>query len=158
MAANASFRTCPDTGLKVHLPAETLIKANAVAAVVFLLIGGFLGLLVALTRSEVDLLPALPAESFYAVLTAHGIDVLLFWIIFFEIAILYFASAILLNSRLATPRWAWLGFWMMLVGGSSPNRSSTVGTISTGQTASVRVASGTNPGDQKTSGTLSVAS
>ena len=33
MAAQAEqFRTCPVTGLKVHLPAENLIKANAVAA------------------------------------------------------------------------------------------------------------------------------
>ncbi len=114
MAANAAFRTCPDTGLKVHLPAEALIKANAVAAVVFLLIGGLLGLFVALTRwPDVHLLGP---EAFYAVLTAHGIDVLLFWIIFFEIAILYFASAILLNSRLATPRLAWVAFLLMLVG------------------------------------------
>jgi cytochrome c oxidase subunit I len=30
------------------------------------------------------------------VLTAHGIDMLIFWIIFFEIAILYFASSTLL--------------------------------------------------------------
>ena len=37
---NNSFRTCPDTGLKFHGPAENLIKANAVAAVVFLLVGG----------------------------------------------------------------------------------------------------------------------
>jgi cytochrome c oxidase subunit 1 len=116
MAAKASFRTCPDTGLKVHLPAEALIKANAVAAVVFLLVGGVLGLLVALTRSELAFLPALPAEEFYGVLTAHGIDVLLFWIIFFEIAILYFASAILLNARLATPWLGWVAFLLMLVG------------------------------------------
>lgn len=114
MAISYAFRTCPDTGLKVHLPAERLIKANAVAAVVFLLIGGVLGLGVALTRwPEVHLLPA---ETFYAVLTAHGIDVLLFWIIFFEIAILYFASAIILNCRLAAPWLAWLGFVLMLVG------------------------------------------
>ena len=41
---------------------------------------------------------------------------LLFWIIFFEIAVLYFASAILLNCRLATPKFAWLGFVLMVVG------------------------------------------
>ena len=58
----------------------------------------------------------LGAEAFYAVLTAHGIDVLLFWIIFFEMAMLYFASAILLNSPLATPWLAWLAFLLMLVG------------------------------------------
>jgi cytochrome c oxidase subunit 1 len=114
MATNAAFRTCPDTGLKVYFSAENLIKANAVAAVVSLLVGGLLGLLVALTRwPSVHLLPA---EAFYAVLTAHGINVLLFWIIFFEIAILYFASAIILNCRLATPWLAWLGFLMMVIG------------------------------------------
>ena len=31
---NKVFRTCPDTGLKFHGPAENLIKANAVAAAV----------------------------------------------------------------------------------------------------------------------------
>jgi len=114
MAAKAAFRVCPDTGLKVHLPAEALIKANAVVAVVFLLVGGILGLLVALTRWPAVHL--LPAEAFYSVLTAHGINVLLFWIIFFEIAILYFASAVILSSRLATPWLGWIGFVLMLGG------------------------------------------
>jgi cytochrome c oxidase subunit 1 len=91
-----------------------LIKANAVVAVVFLAVGGLFGLLVALTRWPAVHL--LPAEWFYLALTAHGLDVLLVWIIFFEIAILYFASAILLGSRLATPRFAWLAFILMLVG------------------------------------------
>ncbi|MCE2491944.1 MAG: cbb3-type cytochrome c oxidase subunit I [Alphaproteobacteria bacterium] len=110
----AEFRTCPDTGLKIDLAAEKLIRWNAVVAVVFLAIGGFFGLLVALTRWPAVHL--LPAEWFYLALTAHGADVLLFWVIFFEIAILYFASAVLLNSRLAAPRIAWLGFWLMLAG------------------------------------------
>jgi cytochrome c oxidase subunit 1 len=108
------YRTCPDTGLKVYLSAENLIKANAVAAVVSLLVGGLLGLLVALTRWPAVHL--LPAEAFYAVLTAHGINVLLFWIIFFEIAILYFASAVILNCRLATPWLAWVAFLLMVIG------------------------------------------
>jgi cytochrome c oxidase subunit 1 len=119
MAANTAFRTCPDTGLKVHLPAEALIKANAVVAVVFLLVGGLFGLFVALTRWQY--IHLLPAESFYAVLTAHGVDVLLFWIVFFEMAILYFASAILLNCRLAAPWLAWVGFILMLVGAIMAN-------------------------------------
>ena len=114
MAINRIFRTCPSTGLKIHRPAENLIKAHAVAAVVFLAIGGLFGLSVALTRWPAVHL--LPADWFYLALTAHGLDVLIVWIIFFEMAVLYFASAILLNSRLATPRWAWTGFWMMLVG------------------------------------------
>jgi cytochrome c oxidase subunit 1 len=114
MTALAQFRTCPTTGLKVDLSAERLIKANAVAAIVFLAVGGLFGLLVALTRWPAVHL--LPADWFYLVLTAHGLDVLLVWIIFFEIAVLYFASAVLLNSRLAAPKWAWLGFGLMLAG------------------------------------------
>ena len=114
MAATEQFRVCPTTGLRVHGPAERLIKANAVTAVVFLAVGGLFGLAVALTRWPAVHL--LPADWFYLVLTAHGLDVLLVWIIFFEIALLYFASAVLLNSRLAAPRMAWLGFALMLVG------------------------------------------
>ncbi|TAK46922.1 MAG: cytochrome C oxidase subunit I [Xanthobacteraceae bacterium] len=110
----AEFRTCQYTGLKVDVAAQTLIKANAVAAVVFLLIGGLLGLSVALTRWPAVHL--LPAEWFYLALTGHGANVLLFWIIFFEIAVLYFASAVLLNCRIAAPKFAWLGFILMIVG------------------------------------------
>ncbi len=115
----AVFRTCGYTGLKVDLAAERLIKANAVAAVVFLAIGGLMGLMVALTRWPAVHL--LPAEWFYLILTGHGANVLLFWIIFFEIAVLYFASAVLLNSRLAAPKLAWLGFVLMVVGALMTN-------------------------------------
>jgi cytochrome c oxidase subunit 1 len=115
MAAQAEqFRTCPITGLKVHLPAEKLIKANAVAAVVFILIGGIFALLVALTRWPAVHL--LPADLFYRFLTAHGMNMLIFWIIFFEIAALYFGSAVVLNSRLAAPKLGWVAFILMLGG------------------------------------------
>ena len=110
----STYRTCQYTGLKVDAAAQALIKANAVAAIVFLAIGGLMGLLVALTRWPAVHL--LPVEWFYLILTGHGLDVLLFWIIFFEIAVLYFASAILLNSRLAAPKFAWLGFALMVIG------------------------------------------
>jgi len=119
MADASLFRVCPTTGLKVDLQAQSLIKANAVAAVVFLLLGGLFGLSVALTRwPDVHLLPV---DWFYLALTAHGLDVLLCWIIFFEVAVLYFASAILLNSRLAAPRVAWVAFGLMLFGGLLTN-------------------------------------
>jgi len=114
MSASAVFRTCPTTGLKVNRDAESLIKANAVVAVIFLALGGFFALTVALTRWPAVHL--LPPDWFYLALTAHGLDALLVWVIFFEIALLYFASAILLNSRIAAPRWGWAQFWLMLVG------------------------------------------
>ena len=119
MSIASVFRICPTTGLKIDRDAQTLIKVNAVAAVVFLLIGGLFGLSIALTRWPAVHL--LPADWFYLLLTAHGFDVLLCWIIFFEMAVLYFASAILLNCRLAAPRWAWAQFGLMLVGALMTN-------------------------------------
>jgi cytochrome c oxidase subunit 1 len=114
-----NHRVCPATGLRIHKSAENLIKANAFVSIVFLAVGGLFGLLVALTRWPG--VHILPADWFYLSLTAHGLDVLLVWIIFFEMAVLYFASAVLLNSRLATPRWAWAGFVLMIVGAAMTN-------------------------------------
>ena len=114
MTNNAIFRTCPDTGLRFHGPAETLIKLNAVAAVVFLLVGGIMGIGVGLTRwPEVHLLGP---QDFYTTLTSHGINVLIFWIIFFEIAALYFVSSVVLGCRLATPKLGYLAFLLMVIG------------------------------------------
>ena len=115
----ATYRTCRFSGLRIEANAETLIKVNAVAAVVFLALGGLMGLLVALTRWPAVQL--LPADWFYLVLTGHGANVLLFWIIFFEIAVLYFASAVILGARLATPRFAWLSFILMVIGAVMAN-------------------------------------
>jgi len=75
------FRTCPRTGLQFHKSAETLIKLNAVAAVLALLLGGIIALLITLTRWQAVHL--LNAENFYMFLTAHGLDMLVIWIIFF---------------------------------------------------------------------------
>jgi cytochrome c oxidase subunit 1 len=119
MSNNDIFRVCPDTGLKFHRPAEALMKANAVAAVVFLLIGGIFGLLVGLTRwPEVHMLGA---EAFYQALTGHGINLLIFWIIFFEMAVLQFCSSTLLGCRLATPRLGWAAWGLMIFGALANN-------------------------------------
>ncbi len=111
---NWKFRVCPTTGLKVHDSAETLIQVNAVTAIVFLLVGGALALLMVLTRWQV--VHILPADYFYRLLTLHGIAMLVAWIIFFEMAVLYFASAVLLSHRLAVPWLAWTQYILMLVG------------------------------------------
>jgi len=108
------FRTCPESGLQFHKPAEMLIRINAVLAVVMLLIGGISALLVTLTRWPAVHL--LPADRFYQILTFHGVNMLIFWIIFFEIAVLYFCSSTLLKCRLATPKIAWLAFFLMVAG------------------------------------------
>ncbi|MCL4747684.1 MAG: cbb3-type cytochrome c oxidase subunit I, partial [Burkholderiaceae bacterium] len=108
------FRICPRSGLQFHKSAEPLIKLNAVAAVVALLVGGVLALLITLTRWQAVHL--IDADNFYMYLTAHGLDMLIIWVIFFEIAILYFCSSTLLRCRLATPRLAWLAFALMVIG------------------------------------------
>ena len=110
----SEFRVDPVSGLKVNRTANTLVKWNAFAAVVFLLVGGLFGLGVALTR--MPSVQLLPPEMFYLFLTAHGLINLAVWIIFFEMAVLYFLGAHVLGNRLATPRWAWAQFWLMLVG------------------------------------------
>ncbi|HEU4353680.1 MAG TPA: cbb3-type cytochrome c oxidase subunit I [Burkholderiales bacterium] len=121
MAVNRMFRTDPATGLLFHEPAEKLMRWNAVAAVVSLLVGGLLAIGVVLTRWQAVHL--LPPDLFYQVLTAHGLNMLVFWIIFFEIAVLYFAASTLLRCRLATPMMAWVGFWLMVIGALVNNYS-----------------------------------
>ncbi|NUN60903.1 MAG: cytochrome C oxidase subunit I [Burkholderiales bacterium RIFCSPLOWO2_12_FULL_65_40] len=114
MTTATTYRTCPRSGLQFEAQAEKLMIANAFVAVVALLVGGLLAIGVVLTRW-----PAvhwLAADTFYMVLTAHGIDMLIFWIIFFEVAVLYFASSTLLRCRIATPKIAWAAFALMVIG------------------------------------------
>jgi cytochrome c oxidase subunit 1 len=108
------FRTCQVTGLKVHRTSENLIKINAVVAVVCLLVGALAAVGLVLTRWQAVHL--LPAEWYYRFLTAHGLNMLIFFIIFFEMAILYFAGPVLLNCRQPAPRTAWVAFGLMLIG------------------------------------------
>ncbi|HEX9884856.1 MAG TPA: cbb3-type cytochrome c oxidase subunit I [Longimicrobiales bacterium] len=108
------FRTCPSTGLLIHRHADRLIKAHAVAATVSLLIGGVAALLVLLTRWQA--IHILDAVWFYRILTVHGMSMLIFFIIFFEMAVLMFAGPVLLNSRVPAPKLAWTAFGTMVAG------------------------------------------
>jgi cytochrome c oxidase subunit 1 len=58
----------------------------------------------------------LPADWFYRMLTLHGLNMLIFFIIFFEMAVLYFAGPVLLNSRQPAPKVGWLAFILMVTG------------------------------------------
>jgi len=113
-ALAARFRTCEVTGLKVDWHAETLLKVNAVVAVVNFLIGIIAAFGVVMTRWQAVHL--LPADLFYRFLTLHGLNMLIFFIIFFEMAILYFAGPILLNARLPAPKLGWLALGLMALG------------------------------------------
>ena len=113
--AKDDYRNCPVTTLKVDMHTERLIIANAVMAVVTLTLGGLAALLIALTRWQA--IHLLPADWFYRLLTLHGIDMLVAWIVFFEMAGLHFGSTVLLNARHAAPKLAWVGFALMTIGG-----------------------------------------
>lgn len=100
MATNSTSgtRTCDTTGLPVCLTAQLFIKLSAVSAVVFLLLGGVAAILLALTRWQT--IHLLPVDWFYRILTFHGLNMLIFWILFFEIAVLYFACTVPLKAKL----------------------------------------------------------
>ena len=108
------YRVCPVTSRRIDFQAQRLIKVNAVVAVVALLVGATAALLLALTRWQAVHL--LPAVWYYRILGVHGMNMLIFFIIFFEMAVLWFASTVLLNARPAAPRYGWFNFGLMLVG------------------------------------------
>jgi cytochrome c oxidase subunit 1 len=107
-------RVCPATGRTIYRQAEQLIRANAVVAVVALLIGAVAALLLVLTRWQAVHL--LPATWYYRLLGVHGMNMLIFFIIYFEMAVLWFAATALLNSRPAAPRFGWFNFGLMITG------------------------------------------
>jgi cytochrome c oxidase subunit 1 len=113
-AGTVTFRTCPATGRRIDLGAERLIKVHAVASIVSLLIGAVAAVLLVLTRWQAVHL--LPAEWFYRILGVHGMSMLIFFIIFFEMAVLLFASTVLLSARNSAPKTSWAAFALMLAG------------------------------------------
>jgi cytochrome c oxidase subunit 1 len=119
MTPLGEVRTCPVTGFRVHRAAEDLVKANAVAAVVALLVGGLAAIVVLFTRW----MGAFPPEAFYQYLALHAWNLLIFWIIFFEIGVLHFAGSIMLNTRPASPAVGWASFGLMALGALTVNRA-----------------------------------
>lgn len=81
------FRTCSVTGLRIHRSVERYVKLFALTAVVALLVGDISAIFVALTRWEVIGLADPPA--FYKWLSIHAWNLLIFWMVFMEVAILY---------------------------------------------------------------------
>jgi cytochrome c oxidase subunit 1 len=107
------FRTCEVTGLRIHRSAEVPVKLFGLTAVVALIIGGTAALLVALTRWE--LVGLLDPADFYKFLSLHAWNLLIFWMVFMEIAILYVGGPIVLGRKLP---WTGLakGGWAVMLG------------------------------------------
>jgi cytochrome c oxidase subunit 1 len=112
--AAAPGRICQVSGLFVDRSAERLFMLHAVTAVGFLALGGVLALLIALTRWETVHL--LPPVRFYEFVSTHGTVMLIFWILFFEMAGLIFAGTVLLSARMVIPGLGWAAYGLMLGG------------------------------------------
>lgn len=111
---NIPFRTCDITGFKVDLRSQSLIRMNAVVAVVCLLMAIVGAILLVFTRYQPVHL--LSAEWYYRLTTFHGLNALIFWIVFFEVAGLYFGSTVVLNTRFCAPKLGWFAFLLMVTG------------------------------------------
>jgi len=113
------YRDCSVTGLRIHRSAEEMVKLFGLTAIVALLIGGVFAILVALTRWE--LVGLLAPGAFYTVLSIHAWNLLIFWMIFMEIAILYVGGPYVLGRPLSLPRVAKTGYGLMLGGAVTIN-------------------------------------
>ena len=108
------FRTCSVTGLEIHRSAENYVKLFGLTAVVSLLVGGIFAFTVAMTRWEV--VGLLQPSDFYIHLSLHAWNLLIFWMVFMEIAILYVGGPMILGRRLPITRVAQAGYAAMLLG------------------------------------------
>jgi cytochrome c oxidase subunit 1 len=108
------FRTCGVTGLDIHKSAEDMVKLYGLTAIVALLIGGIFAFFVAMTRWE--LIGLLNPSDFYRYLSVHAWYLLIFWMVFMEIAILYVGGPFVLGRRLALSWLAKAAYGLMAVG------------------------------------------
>jgi cytochrome c oxidase subunit 1 len=113
------FRTCSVTGLNIHRSAEVHVKLFGLTAVIALIIGGSFAFSVAMTRWET--ISLLGEGNYYRHLSMHAWNILIFWMVFMEIAILYVGGPIVLGRRLPLTKVAKLGWGLMVAGAIAIN-------------------------------------
>ncbi len=111
----SEFRVCPQTSFRVYRKAEPLMIANAVVAVLALAIGGTAALVMGIHKMPMEF-SFVSNERYYQVVNIHGINMLILWIVWFEVAAMYFASTAMLNSKMASTKMGWTAFALMLAG------------------------------------------
>jgi len=106
-------------GLKIYKTTKHLVIGNFIMALISLSIGGIAAFFIASGRSAltplIDFL-ALNNVNYYQWLTLHGMNMLIFWILWAEIAILYFTASVLLSWPIYKYQIAWFAFAIMLFG------------------------------------------
>jgi hypothetical protein len=114
-----TYRICPRSGLQFDTDAEKLMRFHAVAGVLALLLGGIMALGVILTRWPAVTCSRPTSSTWRSPRTASTCccsgSSSSRW------PCCYFASSTLLHCRLATPKLAWAGFWLMAIGAIMTN-------------------------------------
>ncbi len=108
----APSRVCNVTGFTIDRNGQRLAPANAVAGVRMLAFGGAQAVLILLRRQGLPI----SDEWGYRLVASHGTTMLLFWLLFFEVAALSWGSTMLLNAWMLAPQVAWANLAMMSVG------------------------------------------
>ena len=116
------FRECSVTGLDIHRSAEVYVKLFGLTAVVALIVGGIFATTVALTRWELIGLIG-EYDGYYVHLSLHAWNILIFWMVFMEIAILYVGGPMVLGRRLPITNVAKAGWATMVAGAVGINVS-----------------------------------
>jgi len=114
------FRTCSVTGLNIHRSAEVHVKLFGLTAVVAMIVGGLFAFSVAMTRWEVVGLIG-EFDGYYRHLSMHAWNLLIFWMVFMEIAVLYVGGPIVLGRRLPLTKVAKAGWGIMVIGAIAIN-------------------------------------
>jgi cytochrome c oxidase subunit 1 len=115
------FRRCSVTGLDVHRSVENYVKLFGLTAVVALVVGGLFAFFVAMTRWE--LVGLLGPGDYYTFLSMHAWNLLIFWMVFMEIAVLYVGGPMVLGRRLPLTKVAAAGWVTMFLGAVGVNVS-----------------------------------
>ncbi len=108
------WRRCSVTGLDIHRSTENHAKLFGLTAVVALLVGGLFAITVPLTRWE--LVGLLDPSDFYIHLSMHAWNLLIFWMVFMEIAVLYVGGPLVLGRKLPITPVAKSGWGAMVAG------------------------------------------
>ncbi|MEK5037659.1 cbb3-type cytochrome c oxidase subunit I [Sporosarcina sp. FSL K6-3457] len=115
MATAQSLKQKTNKILGVNTQDAKLSKSYMFVAFIALLIGGFLGLAQGLERAGLIQLPSW--FTYYQVLTAHGVLLVLVLTAFFTIGYFYAGLSHTLGGLLPKVRtMGWIGFWMKIVG------------------------------------------
>jgi cytochrome c oxidase subunit 1 len=105
--------------MEIHESVEDHAQLFGLTAVVALVVGGIFAFTVPMTRWEV--VGLLDADAYYRHLTLHAWNLLIFWMVFMEIAILYVGGPMVLGRRLPLTRLAKAGWGLMVAGAIAVN-------------------------------------